>query len=167
MLELFYPNCLVMNLVVVNGLFGKGAKHQNMSRLSRFQKWVKHLVSLLLVLIVVLPYGSFFHGGEGLDGLRWSNSFIFFDWLMLVPVFLSMLLWYFYLRARKGSNLRIFTGVSLLVIALLFAFYAIISLVVPAPDYMPGIGLLPLFLLLPVLLCYFVLQYLMNRTSAS
>ena len=138
-----------------------------MSRLSRFQKWTQHLISLLLVLIVVLPYGSFFHGGEGQDGLRWSNSFIFFDLMMLVPVFLSMLLWYYYLRARKGSKLRIFTGVSLLLIALLLTFYAIMSLVIPAPDYIPGIGLLPMFLLLPVLLCYFVLQYLMNRTSVS
>ena len=86
---------------------------------------------------------------------------------MLVPVFLSMLLWYYYLRARKGSNLRIFTGVSLLLIALLLTFYAIMSLVIPAPDYIPGIGLLPMFLLLPVLLCYFVLQYLMNRSSVS
>ena len=149
------------------GYLEKGIKHQNMSRLSRFQKWIQHLISLLLVLMVVLPYGSFFHGGEGRDGLRWSNSFIFFDLMMLVPVFLSMLLWYSYLRARKGSNLSIFLGVSLFLLALLLAFYAIMSLVIPAPDYMPGIGLLPMFLLLPVLLCYFVLQYLMNRTSAS
>lgn len=138
-----------------------------MSRLSHFQNWIQHLISLLLVLIVVLPYGSFFHGGEGLDGMRWSNSFIVFDLMMLIPVLVAMLLWYSYLRAQKGSNLRIFLGVSLFLLALLLAFYAIMSLVIPAPDYMPGIGLLPMFLLLPVLLCYFVLQYLMNKTSVS
>jgi len=120
------------------------------------------LLSLVLILLFVTPYGKAFNPGrEGTGDEKWESSFIFDDLFPASFYFIFLIVWIICLLLQYGIMKNIFKIIALF-LSLLYLVFAVQLLTGIAPDFVPGIGLYLSMLIFPLFYGYVIIDYRIN-----
>lgn len=132
--------------------------------LSRIRGLLRIVIYLLLVAASVLPLGQYCCSQESEESeLLWEYDFAVTNPLILVFLLVLALGWWLYLKWEPVKRYRVWIALLLLLVSAYLFWSAGLPLVVPFPDYIPGVGILPILALLPGFSLFFFLEYIAGR----
>ena len=125
--------------------------------MNRFWQYIKNnkmitILNIAIILVLILPYSITYHGGSNeTDELIWQPNYVYKDpelFIFFIP--LSVLTISF--QAFKFNIWRRIFLATLVILCCSYSFIALMTLSIPAQDYMPSWGHLVIVTLGPITL---------------